>query len=506
MRFRLRPAKGAATSDACVVFAWRSAPIPTDGVAAPERRLLQAWAATSAFRGNACEVHTLPTWGRSRWPRLILVGLGDRAAFHPGVLRRAMGACARAAVRQQLKHLTVLFNLPLAESPLTPESALYLAALGFREGAYSYRIGRATKTGQHQVERVEVLVPGVTHARTASLARSLQHGELLGDVVNRTRDLANRPGNLAPPRYVAAYARAMARRSGLRCSVWTETRLHSEGCGALLAVAQGSREPARLVALRYPGRGAGKRARPVVLVGKTITFDTGGLSIKPAKNMEWMKYDKSGGMTVLAVMEYVGRVLKPTFPVIGLLACAENMPGGWATRPGDIIRSRSGQTIEVVNTDAEGRLVLADALSVAQDLRPACIVDLATLTGAAVIAVGHVLSAIMGNHQGLAGALQQAGLQTGDRLWPLPLDPDYAGLLYTPFADMKNIGDGTAGTIVGGMFLRRFVSERVPWAHIDLTNAWEEKDQAHAAAGASLFGTALLCDWLARGPLPVGSA
>jgi leucyl aminopeptidase len=232
-----------------------------------------------------------------------------------------------------------------------------------------------------------------------------------------------------------------------------------------------------------------------VLVCKTITFDSGGISIKPGKGMEWMKFDKSGGMAVLAAMLAAARLRLPV-PVVGLLAVAENMPGGGATRPGDVIATRSGRTVEIVNTDAEGRLVLADALDYAAGLKPRAIVDLATLTGAAVTALGHVASPVMANHEPLLRALGEAGTRAGERLWPLPLFDDYAPMLRSPFADCRNIGDGTAGTIAGGMFLREFVPDAIPWAHIDITHAWEENERGHTPVGATLFGAALLVEWL----------
>ncbi len=271
--------------------------------------------------------------------------------------------------------------------------------------------------------------------------------------------------------------------------------LAKAGCNALLAVSRGSSQAPCLITLKY--RGTNPRLKPVVLVGKTITFDTGGLSLKPAKGMEWMKYDKCGGMAVLAATLIAAR-LRVKRPVIGILAVAENMPGGRATRPGDIVRARSGKTIEILNTDAEGRLVLADALSIASDYHPEAIVDLATLTGACIVALGHTLAAVMGSHEHLVTALREAGEATGDRLWPLPLLPEYADGLRGQFADLKNIAaDGAAGTIVGGAFLQSFVPGAIPWAHLDIAGtAGEEKEQAYSAAGATLFGTRLLTQWI----------
>jgi leucyl aminopeptidase len=284
----------------------------------------------------------------------------------------------------------------------------------------------------------------------------------------------------------------------VKCAVADETALRRDRCLSVLAVGQGSANPPRLVTLTYPGKR--RKEPPVVLVGKTITFDTGGISIKPSRNMEWMKYDKSGGMAALAAVLLAAR-LKLDHPVVAILAMAENMPGSRATRPGDIVRSRSGKTIEIINTDAEGRLVLADALSIAAGLRPRAIVDLATLTGACVVALGHVAAGVMGNDETLLKGLQAAGDAAGERLWPLPLLPEYGEALKTPFADLKNVGEEGAGAIVGGAFLEAFVPAGVPWAHIDIAGtAWEEREKPYGAPGATLFGPGLLVEWIRRLP------
>lgn len=484
-------------ADAVVLLRWQDTLRAAPGAGAdPADKLAAEWIRHARYHAKVCETAFVPTWGRAPSRHFILAGLGRRDDFHPGVLRRALAAASRLATRHRCASLLVRLDLPWRELALDQAQAVRLAALGLHEGTYTFRAYvRHDPRETAPLADVVITIPRARPAR--ALDAAAREGALTGVVINATRDLANHPGNVATPVAVAGYARRLARRSGLRFDAWGRDRLEQQRCRALLAVAQGSREEPRLVTLRYPGRRPG--LRPVVLVGKTITFDSGGLSIKPAKSMEWMKYDKSGGMTVLAVMEMVGRLLKPDFPVVGILAMAENMPGGGATRPGDIVHSRDGKSIEIINTDAEGRLVLADALSVARGFKPACIVDLATLTGAAVIALGHVVSAVLGNRTALVDDLMASGQATGDRLWPMPLHTEYAAMLNSPFADLKNTGDGTAGTIAGAMFLKYFVDPRTPWAHIDLTTAWEERDLAHSAAGATLFGTALLCDWIRRG-------
>ncbi len=238
-----------------------------------------------------------------------------------------------------------------------------------------------------------------------------------------------------------------------------------------------------------------------MVVGKAMMFDTGGISLKPGKNMEWMKFDKSGGLAALATVLLAARLKLPR-PVVAYIAAAENMPGGNATRPGDIVAARNGKTIEILNTDAEGRLMLADALSFAAEEKPAAVVDIATLTGAVVIALGREATGMMANDDRLAAELTRSGEATGERLWPLPLWPEYDEMLKGAFADLKNIGDGTAGTIAGGAFLKQFAPAGVPWAHLDIAGtAWLETEQPHGAPGATLVPARLLADWAARSRL-----
>lgn len=425
---------------------------------------------------------------------LFLLGCGPAHSFHTGILRRVGGRIAVEARKIGADNLVIYLNSPLF--PDVPPLWIRTLTTGLREGGYRILDG-SPQNAEPALSAVHFVVGDQTEAK--ALQRAADRGIKIGDAINATRSIANRPGNEAPPRVIANEARALARKNGLSYSAWGRAELKKQKCGALLAVAQGSREEPYLIRLTYPGK---KRTlAPLVVVGKTITFDTGGISLKPGKNMEWMKFDKCGGMTVLAFMSLIGSVIKPDRPVIGLLAAAENMPGDAATRPGDVVRSRKGTTIEIVNTDAEGRLVLADALDVAAGLKPACIINFATLTGAAMVALGRPASPIMGNHLRLRESLQVAGELSGDRVWPLPLYPEYKAALKTPFADLKNIGDGSAGTIIGGIFLQSFVPDTIPWAHIDLTSAWEERATSHGPAGATIFGAALLAQWMESGAL-----
>jgi len=301
--------------------------------------------------------------------------------------------------------------------------------------------------------------------------------------------------NECTPQKVANWAKKMAKETGLTCSVLNKAELKKQNCNALLAVAAGSDLDAKIISLKH--KGTNPKAKPVVLVGKTITFDSGGISLKPGKGMGWMLYDKCGGMAVLAAMQMVA-LLKPANPVIGILTVAENMPGGGATRPGDIVKSRNGKTIEILNTDAEGRLALCDALDLALTHKPAAIVDLATLTGACIVALGHSAAAIVGNNSKFTQKLVDAGTAAGERFWELPLWPEHKEDMKGTFADLQNIGkSGTAGTITAAAFLSEFVPEDIPWAHMDIAGtAWEESPKPWTDPGATLFGARTLIEWI----------
>ncbi|MFH0907844.1 MAG: leucyl aminopeptidase family protein [bacterium] len=449
-------------------------------------RMLSGWLRSSKFKGNPNECTVFPTWASLPFPHIVVVGLGARQDFHVAVARHAIATAARRCSKMGFKKVIVCPDALSARKELPPAMLARVVASAIHRGLYDLpHVAKATEPGF-------ICSTNVGGGVTGEFRRGLREGSMIGASLCHVRDLANMAGNEAPPVVIAGFARRLARRAKLRCVVWDRRKLAAERCRALLAVAQGSRQEPRMIFLFH--KPAGARGKPIVLVGKTITFDTGGISIKPARSMEWMKYDKSGGMAVLAAMEMISRLRVPR-PVIGILAAAENMPGGMATRPGDVVKARSGKTIEIINTDAEGRLVLADALSVAQDFKPAAILDMATLTGAAVTALGHVVSAVMGNSK-LVSDVMAAGERTGDRVWPMPLYCEYRDMLKTPFADLKNTGDGTAGAIAGGTFLNQFVAPGTPWVHVDLTNAWDEREQSFSAPGANLFGAELAMEWV----------
>ena len=325
---------------------------------------------------------------------------------------------------------------------------------------------------------------------TAAANTALAQGKNTGDGVNLARNLANLPGNICTPNYLASEARKLARSSKkLTTRILDEKRMRELGMGSLLSVSAGSDEPARLIVMEYKG-GKAKDA-PYVLVGKGITFDTGGISLKPGAKMDEMKFDMGGAASVFGTMAAI-TAMEISLNVVAIVAAAENMPSGGATKPGDVVTSMSGKTIEVLNTDAEGRLVLCDALTYAERYKPAAVVDIATLTGACVVALGSHASGLYANQDALAEQLLAAGVETHDRAWRMPLWEDYQKQIDTPFADMANIGGPGGGSITAACFLARF-AEKYDWAHLDIAgSAWDSAPKGATGRPVSLLTQYLL--------------
>jgi leucyl aminopeptidase len=337
------------------------------------------------------------------------------------------------------------------------------------------------------LEHVDILAP----ADTEEASRGHRIGAAIGAGQTLARGIQVLPGNVCTPTYVARTAEEIAARHGFGVIVLDKAAIVREKLGALLAVAQGSAEEPRFIALEYQGAAGA----PVVLVGKGVTFDTGGISIKPAQNMEDMKYDMSGAAAVLGTFETLGR-LRPKVHVVGLIPSTENMPSGTAVKPGDVITSASGKTIEVINTDAEGRLILCDALTYAKRYQPACVLDIATLTGAIVVALGHTATGVMGTDDGLTEEVRAAGERAGERVWPLPLWDEYRELMKSDIADIKNAGGRPAGSISAGWFLREFV-DGFPWAHLDIAGtAYTDREEATRVKGPTGLGVRLFSEFV----------
>jgi leucyl aminopeptidase len=418
--------------------------------------------------------------------RVLLLGAGKASGFDLEATRRFAGHAVRAAESVGVSGLTTYLGSDVsADAVQAATEGAVLAAWRFTEMKSPDQGDAPT-----DVEDFEVMVdPEDLDTAEAGV----RVGGVVGRAANFARTLQSRPGNVATPSHLADEASRMAGEHGLEVTVMGPKELEAERMHALLAVAQGSEEEPRLIVLRHNG-GTDDEA-PLVLVGKGLTFDAGGISIKPASGMEEMIFDMSGGAAVIGAMQAIGELNVP-LNVVGIVPSSENLLSGGAMKPGDIIRSREGKTIEVVNTDAEGRLILADALSYAQGFDPAAIVDCATLTGSVVIALGHHAAAVFGTDEELIGELREAGDRSGERCWPLPLWDDYRRQIDSSVADLANVGGRPGGSITAACFLREFVGE-CRWAHLDIAGtAYGEGKLSYQRKGASGFPTRLLVDWV----------
>ncbi|MEA3064741.1 MAG: leucyl aminopeptidase [Sphingomonadales bacterium] len=417
--------------------------------------------------------------------RLLLAGLGDRRQDE-ALFEKVGGALTAKLLTSGETRLVV----DLTGLGVDAEAA---ARIGFGAAARAWRYDRyRTKLPKKQKPTLEeIVIVGAGEGGGEGGGEAWSRRQALLDGLTLTRELVTEPANIVYPETFVERCRKRLEPLGVELEVLDEKRMGELGMGALLGVGQGSRRPPRLLAMRWNGGKAG--GTPVVFVGKGITFDTGGISIKPALGMEAMKWDMGGAGAVAGAMAALaGRKAKAN--VVGVCALAENMPDGNAQRPGDVVTSLSGQTIEVINTDAEGRLVLSDAITWAQrQYKPEVIVDLATLTGAMIIALGHEYGGLFSNDDGLAGQLTAAGTASGDKLWRMPLGEPYDKLIESAIADMKNVGPREGGSITAAVFLQRFVETGVKWAHLDIAGmAWAEKPSHLYDKGATGFGVALL--------------
>ena len=399
--------------------------------------------------------------GSGNITRIMSVGCGDRASFNLEAQLSVTGAVSRALASSKVKNAIVVGD-PIADDKDALAQFLEFLARDMAMACYHYTATLGTPKPGPTFSKLTVAVDGISAAKAK---QSLSVGATIGNGANLTRELVNLPGNVCTPSYLAKEGRALGRKyDKLSVSILDEKKMASMGMGSLLSVGNGSDEPSKLIIMKYEG-GPAKQA-PYCLVGKGITFDTGGISLKPAKGMESMKFDMGGAGSVFGVMQTVAE-LGLKINVIGVVAAAENMPSGCATKPGDVVTSMSGKTIEILNTDAEGRLVLCDALTYVERFKPEEVVDIATLTGAIIVSLGHEASGLFANDDGLAESLTAAGLASGDEAWRLPINKRYDRQLNSKYADMQNIGAGTAGSITAACFLARF-TEKYKWAHLDV--------------------------------------
>jgi leucyl aminopeptidase len=483
MRLEVRDSAPASGRNLCVAFLHQAAD-PSTGAPASVREELREACRASAFGGRRKEVAGALT-PRGGW---VLVGLGPPGG-PLGEIRRALRHAVRDALRQKGRGLLLAFGEGIgarAMSALLREIA---------QGDYRFRRYKSAEENRKPAGDARAVVLPPPSLRAADLKDAARQAQILAPVVAWARDLGNTPGNDLGPAELAREARAMARREGLRLTVLSRKQIEREKMAGLLAVNSGSaRPPVFLIGEYRPPAARGT----AVLVGKGITFDSGGISIKPAASMGEMKYDMMGAATAFACA-FAAKRLKLPVRVVAIAPVTENLPSGSACRPGDILRMRNGKTVEVDNTDAEGRLVLADALSYSAKFRPDVLIDYATLTGAVLVALGHECAGLMTPEEDLARELLEAGEATSERVWRLPVWQDYRENLKSEWADMKNSAGRTAGTVNAAVFLKEFVPPGVPWAHLDIAGvAHLEKEHAGYDPGATGFGVALTMEFLRR--------
>ncbi len=438
------------------------------------------------FKGGLGELLTIHPMGHLATKRVIVVGLGAQDKITPQSLRRASSVAARHAQNTGAHTITLALQWQDGQESVQVEGALL--------GLYTFRMYKHAEQSSNGkgISQISVLTENGTD--TASIERAIVEGQALAEATNFARNLVNEPPNVLTPTELANRAVSMAKQFGLEYEVFDKAKITELSMGGLLGVTQGSAEPPQFIVLRY--RGGQATEKGMALVGKGITFDTGGISIKPAAGMDEMKGDMGGAAAVLGAMQAIA-ALKPNINVTALVPTCENMPSGTAYRPGDILRISNGKTIEIVNTDAEGRLILADALSYAVKEGLSPIVDLATLTGAVVIALGNVTTGVFSNDEQLTADIIAAGRVAGEKFWPLPMDEEYGEAIKSDIADIKQTGGRAASSITAAKILEQFVGE-TKWAHLDIAGtSYLDSKKPYQEKGATGVGVRTLAE-LAR--------
>ncbi len=443
------------------------------------------------FEGKLNQAVLLHTSGKAPAKRVLLIGLGKKKDARVDYIRQAMGT----AVKRVRQAGASSFVTCLHGEDLSKTSAVELAQAlveGAILGTYQFTEYLSDKkAGAKQVARLTVLA--TDSRQLTDLKEGARRGTATAEAAMLVRDLCNHPSNVMTPTRVATEAKKIGRERSVRVKILERAQVERLGMGAFLGVARGSHEPPKFIILEY--NGSRRNEKPIVIVGKTITFDTGGISLKPAENMEQMKADMTGGAEVLATVRAASRLRLPIH-LIGILPATENMPGGRAIKPGDVLKSLSGKTIEVQNTDAEGRLILADGLAYAARLKPAAVIDIATLTGACVVALGQFAIGMFGNNEDLKRAVRDSGMKAGERVWEMPLWDEYFEQLKSDVADMRNIGGRGGGMITAALFLSKFIGDH-PWVHLDIASTdWSERERAYIPKGPTGIGTRLLIQYL----------
>jgi leucyl aminopeptidase len=442
--------------------------------------LLRNLAKSGELTGKTLEMTLIHAPAGLKAARLLLVGAGKREQFNSATLRKIAGAALRYLKARSVKQLAFLVRENNATEEFAQTVAEGALAANFESDKY-----KTEKKNDKSVDTV--LLTGYSDADRAAAEKGLSRGRVIADAQNWARDLINEPSNKLTPKILAEKAEAMAKQAGLAVEILDEKKITDLKMGALLSVAQGGPEPPRVMVVTYTPANLKPGAPVIGLIGKAVTFDTGGISIKPAEGMEKMKYDMAGGATMLGVMRALA-ALKPNVKVICVVPSTENMPGGKAQKPGDIQTAMSGKTIEVLNTDAEGRLILADGIHYAKQLGATHLIDAATLTGAIVVALANVNAGVFGSDQPFTDKFLASSKAAGEKMWQMPIDDDYREFIKGTVADIQNIGSGKGGgAITGAMFIKEFTGDS-PWIHLDIAGtAWNDDAKP----------------WLAKGPTAV---
>jgi len=479
-------------SDALIVNLFEGVTSPGGATGAVDRALdgmITELIRSKEATGKLMETALLHTYGRIAPKRVLVIGLGKSGEFDLGAVRKVAGAAARFLRKKGARKITSIVH-GAGIGGLTAKDAARAVVEGTILGLYE---GDICKTEREPGEIETFTIVERDSAKIADIEDGSREGRILADATNDARTLGNEPPNRMTPSILSQRARETADRFGLAFEELDEKRMAELGMNGLLSVAQGSAQPPRLIILRYT---AGDGKPIIAFVGKGLTFDSGGISIKPDADLHLMKYDMVGGAAVIQALRAVAE-LKPDINVLGLIPASENMPGGSAYKPGDVIKCLSGKTVEIITTDAEGRMMLADAMTYALRQGANYLVDIATLTGSCVVALGNDITGIMGNNQELIDKLTEAARFAGEQVWHLPMPPPYREQLKSPIADLKNVGSKYGGALTGGLFLQEFVGD-VPWVHMDIagTGFTSKEDGAagdgYLACGATGVGVRTL--------------
>jgi len=440
------------------------------------------------MEGKLAKLSIIPFSGKNSIQRILLAGLGKKENMTKDTIRSVSGKIAQKARELKLKEFSIIAPPSIVEDVISSVSQI---VEGSKIGLYKFDNFKSEKS--ENSPDLTIIV-----SKSNEISKAIRNAEIIANGAIFTKSIANLPPNECTPNTLANFAKTISRNNKLKCKIISEPELKKRGFGGISAVGQGSKNQPKLIILEY--NNGSRNEKPIVLVGKAVTFDTGGISLKPGDKMDEMKFDKCGGCTVLGIMKAVSE-LKLPINIVGIVPSVENMPGGESYRPGDIIKLYSGKTAEILNTDAEGRLILADALSYGEkSYSPKAIIDFATLTGACIVALGTNVAGMVSNNEKLTKKIYDASSRTTEEIWELPLNQDYMDMIKSEVADMKNVGIGrAAGTITAAAFLRNAI-EDTPWIHLDIAGvAWTQtgtKEKSYNPKGATGFGVRLILDYL----------